>query len=105
MKCQNKREQLSEQVYMSLRTTNVVSEQIRTRVRICYYYRQNKIFSIAKQDITIARTTTYYYSRNKFVCHLEQNKKIVSELMRTTVRTKSYYRRNNFVCHLKQKQM
>jgi hypothetical protein len=33
MKCQNKREQLSEQVYMSSRTTNMVSEQCRTRVR------------------------------------------------------------------------
>jgi hypothetical protein len=34
MKCQNKREQqLSEQVYMSSRITNVVSEQIRIRVR------------------------------------------------------------------------
>jgi hypothetical protein len=43
IKCQNKREQLSEQVYMSSRTTNVVSNQIRTRVRTCYYYSQNKI--------------------------------------------------------------
>jgi hypothetical protein len=33
MKCQNKREQLSEQVYISSQTTNMVSEQIRTRVR------------------------------------------------------------------------
>jgi hypothetical protein len=40
MKCQNKREQLSKQVYTSPRTTNVVSEQ---GSDICYYYRHNKI--------------------------------------------------------------
>jgi ABC-type histidine transport system ATPase subunit len=33
MKCQNKREQLSEQVYMSSRITNMVSEQMRTWVK------------------------------------------------------------------------
>jgi hypothetical protein len=33
MKCLNKLKQLSEQVYMSSRTTNVVSEQIKTRVK------------------------------------------------------------------------
>jgi hypothetical protein len=33
MKCQNKREQLSEQVYISSRTTNVVSKQMKIRVR------------------------------------------------------------------------
>jgi hypothetical protein len=43
MKCQNKRDQLSEQVYMSSRTTNVVSEQIRTRVNTCDYYSQNNL--------------------------------------------------------------
>jgi hypothetical protein len=42
MKLQNNQEQLSEQVYMSSRTTNVVSEQIKTRVKPHYYYRQNK---------------------------------------------------------------
>jgi hypothetical protein len=43
--------------------TNVVSEQIRTRVRTSCYYNLNKIL--------IARTT-YYYIKNKFTCHLEQ---------------------------------
>jgi hypothetical protein len=44
MKCQNKREQLSEQVHMSSRTINVVSEQIRTRV--------GHILLWTEQDIT-----------------------------------------------------
>jgi hypothetical protein len=48
--------------------------------------------------ITIARTR-YYYSQDKFVCHLEQKN------VRTIVRTKSYCSRSNFVCHLEQKQM
>jgi hypothetical protein len=74
----NKTNEMSEQTRTTIRTSLYVIANnkygVRTKVRICYYYRQNKIFSIAKQDITIARTT-YYYSRNKFVCHLEQNKK------------------------------
>jgi hypothetical protein len=49
----------------------------------------------------IARTK-YYYSQNKFVCHLEQK---MSEQIRIIVRTKSYYSQNNFMCHLEQKQM
>jgi hypothetical protein len=43
--------------------TNIVSEQIKTKVRTSYYYRPNKIH-IAK--------TTYDYSENKFTSHLEQ---------------------------------
>jgi hypothetical protein len=43
---------------------NVVSKQIRTRVRTSCYYSPNKII--------IARTTYYYYSENKFTSHLEQ---------------------------------
>jgi hypothetical protein len=92
MKCQSKWEQLSEQVYMSSRATNMLPRQIRTRVR-------HMLLLQLKQDITIARTR-YYYIPNKFVCHLEKK---VSEQMRTTVRTKSNYSRNNFVCHLEQK--
>jgi hypothetical protein len=90
MKCRNKREQLSEQVYMSFRTMNMVSEQIRTRVehiiimvRTRYYYSR----------------TTYYYSGTSLYVISNKTKKSV----RTTVRTKSYYSRNNFVCYLEQK--
>jgi hypothetical protein len=88
MKCQNKREQLSEQVYMSSRTTNVVSEQIRIRVR-------HMLLLWTEQDITIARTTYYYSKTSLYVIS-----KKVPEQMRTIVRTKSYYSRNNFVCNL-----
>jgi hypothetical protein len=71
----------------------VVSEQTRIRVRTCYYYRQNKILLKPERFIIIDRTSLYVIS----------NKKKVSEQMRTTVRTKSYYSLNNFVCHLEQK--
>jgi hypothetical protein len=93
MKCRNKREQLSEQVYISSRATNMVSKQIITSVKYM-------LLLWTEQDITISRTT-YYYSQNKFVCHLEK----VSEQMRTTFRTKSYYSQKFFICHLEQKQM
>jgi hypothetical protein len=49
MKWQNKREQMSEQVYMSSRTTNVCQNKSEQESDTCYYCRQNKI-------------TTYYYS-------------------------------------------
>jgi hypothetical protein len=68
----------------------------------CQNKGQDVLLLWTEEDITKARTI-YYYSQNKFVCHLEQKK--VSEQMRTTVRTKTYYNRNNFVCHLEQKQM
>jgi hypothetical protein len=61
---------------------NEVPEQTRTIVRKNLYVTPNNKCDVrtrvrhmllleAKQDITIARTT-YYYSQNKFVCHLEQ---------------------------------
>jgi hypothetical protein len=43
--------------------TNVVLEQIRTRIRTSCYYSPNKIL--------IARIT-YYYRENKFTSNLEQ---------------------------------
>jgi hypothetical protein len=47
-------------------------------------------------------TYYYYYSQNKFVCHLEQKKcqnkweQLLEQIL---------YSRNNFMCHLEQKQM
>jgi hypothetical protein len=69
MKCENKRKQQSEQNPIigraSLYVTPNNKYSVRTRVRTCYYYKQNKLLLYPKQDITIARIT-YYYSHNNF---------------------------------------
>jgi hypothetical protein len=61
---------------------------------------RNNLLLKPEQDINIAQIT-YYCSLNKFLCRLEKSVKQT----RTTIETKSYYSRNNFVCHLEQKQM
>jgi hypothetical protein len=80
-----------------------MSEQIRIRTRTnyyyngtSYYYSTNKILLKAEQLIIIARTSLYVIS-------IKQDK--VSEQIRTTVKTRFYYSRNKFIYHLEQKQM
>jgi hypothetical protein len=45
--------------------TNVVLEQIRTKVRTICYYRQNKLLLYSEQDIILARTNLYVISNKQ----------------------------------------
>jgi hypothetical protein len=49
----------------------VISNKNKCSVRTNQNKSQNMLLLWIEQDFTIARTT-YYYSQNKFVCHLEK---------------------------------
>jgi hypothetical protein len=68
MECQNKREQLLEQIYMSSRTTNVVSEQIKTRVRHMFFLNENRGATPPGNRRNILKEETCsYYRQNKIL--------------------------------------
>jgi hypothetical protein len=76
MKCQNKREQLSEQDPIIAKISLYVIPNNKCSVRTNQGKGQNMLLLSVEQDITIARTT-FYYIQNNFVCHLDKKNKVL----------------------------